>query len=98
MTSAVFTVSIPIKFIAMELEEINMFSEMRKWAKEKLTPLVGYRVHITMPDKNLHKREITSTVVNIDPSGCIYLLSGKVVAPESIDTITKLSSNNGNAM
>lgn len=82
----------------MELEEINMFSEMRKWAKEKLTPLIGCRVRITMPDKNLNRIEITSTVVNIDPSGCIHLLSGKVVAPESINTITKLSSSNRNAM
>lgn len=77
----------------MELEEIHMFSEMRKWAKEKLTPLVGCRVRITVPDKDLCKREITSTVVDVDPNGCIHLLSGKVVAPESIDTITKLSSS-----
>lgn len=77
----------------MELEEINMFSEMRKWAKEKLTPLVGCRVRITIPDKDLHRIEITSTVVDVDPSGCIHLLSGKVVAPETIDTITKLSSS-----
>lgn len=77
----------------MELEEIYMFSEMRKWARKKLTPLIGCRVRITMPDKDLSKREITSTVVDVDPSGCIHLLSGKVVAPETIDTITKLSSS-----
>lgn len=78
----------------MDINEVQVFSEMRQWARKKLLPFVGYRVNIIISDKDISRREIVSTVVDIDPSGCIHLLSGNVIAPESIHVITKLSSKN----